>query len=213
MPPLKTLTKNSTVPDVIGGALWADTVNKKVYLFGGEFDLNVHAPPSLFSLFAYDALYDFWEDLGRPDIALDSPSFGGNVAVPEHGLGFFYGGWLNNATVPGWSGTPLATDTLVVYDMDQDTWKNKTGPDNTGRAEGVMVYIPAGDNGFLVYLGGLQDQFGNGTIEGQPMDQIFLYDFVAEKWYSQTASGFIPDERRRFCGGAAWADDFSSYNM
>jgi hypothetical protein len=33
------------------------------------------------------------------------------------------------------------------------------------------------------------------------------------KWYNQTATGDIPETRRKFCGGATWADDQSSYNV
>ncbi|KAJ2891489.1 hypothetical protein MKZ38_000322 [Zalerion maritima] len=213
LPPLELLSKNSTIPNVIGGALWGDTVNKRVYAFGGELDLTTDAPPTGFSLYAYDALEDRWDELDRPDIYLNSPSFGGSVAVPEQGLGFYYGGWLGNATVPEWSGPSVVSDSLIVYDMDEGTWKNKTGPDSVGRAEGVLTYIPAGDHGFLVYFGGIMDPYGNGSVAAQPMNEIWLYDFVAEKWYSQTATGEVPDNRRRFCAGAAWAEDHSSYNI
>lgn len=33
------------------------------------------------------------------------------------------------------------------------------------------------------------------------------------KWYVQTATGNIPGNRRKFCAGATWADDQSSYNI
>jgi hypothetical protein len=43
---------------------------------------------------------------------------------------------------------------------------------------------------------------------------IYLYDIANDVWYKQTAGGReIPEDRRRFCAGAAWADDRSSYNM
>lgn len=54
--------------------------------------------------------------------------------------------------------------------MIKNTWTNTTGPDSIGRAEGVMLYIPASDGGMLLYLGGVQDSFGNGTYLPQPMD-------------------------------------------
>jgi hypothetical protein len=75
-----------------------------------------------------------------------------------------------------------------------------------------MVFIPAGDAGFLVYFGGSRD-LGNGTMIPQPLDTIFLYDLANAKWYSQKATGRIPEDRKRFCGGATWTDDQSSYNM
>ncbi|KAJ3959052.1 hypothetical protein N0V92_004341 [Colletotrichum tropicale] len=104
-------------------------------------------------------------------------------------------------------------DRLIKYDMDKNSWNSVAGPDNVGRAEGVMVFIPIGDAGMLVYFGGSQDLDGNGTLTPQPMDEIFLYDVANTKWYTQKTSGRTPEIRRRFCGGATWAQDQSSYNM
>lgn len=33
------------------------------------------------------------------------------------------------------------------------------------------------------------------------------------KWYTQTTTGQVPANRRKFCAGATWADDQSSYNI
>jgi hypothetical protein len=38
---------------------------------------------------------------------------------------------------------------------------------------------------------------------------IFLYDIANSKWYTQEASGDVPEERSRFCAGAAWSNDES----
>jgi len=45
------------------------------------------------------------------------------------------------------------------------------------------------------------------------MSIIYVYDIQSSRWYTQTATGGVPLARRRFCGGAAWAADKSSYNM
>jgi hypothetical protein len=45
------------------------------------------------------------------------------------------------------------------------------------------------------------------------MDTIYIYDLASSKWYTQTASGDVPENRRKFCAGATWAKDHSSYNM
>lgn len=96
--------------------------------------------------------------------------------------------------------------------MDTNSWSNDTGPDDIGRAEGVMVHIPAGDGGMLVYLGGIRAT-DDGGWEGQPMEQIILYDVLSGKSYFQNATGDVPEPRRRFCAGATWVEDQSSYNM
>jgi hypothetical protein len=48
------LSKNASIPDVSGGIIWADDVNKRFYLFGGEYS---GAAPNSPSLMSYDALY------------------------------------------------------------------------------------------------------------------------------------------------------------
>jgi hypothetical protein len=103
---------------------------------------------------------------------------------------------------------------MLKYDMDKQSWTNVTGPpDNTPRAEGVMVYLPNSDSGMLVHFGGVTVDNTNGSFQAAPMEKINLYDIKSGKWYQQTASGQVPPTRRRFCAGAAWAADQSSYNM
>ncbi|KAM0286226.1 hypothetical protein ACHAQH_000953 [Verticillium albo-atrum] len=206
------LSKNATIPSVHGGALWGDDVNKKIYLFGGEY---LQDEPSHYELFAYDVLNDHWDAYGPPlSRDIQSTSYGAGVAVSSRGEGYYFGGWMSNTSVPGWGdGPPLATTGLVKYSMDSNEWTNVTGPDSTPRAEGAMVYIPAGDAGMLVYLGGVQDLYQNGTATAQPMDEVFLYDVLSGKWYTQETTGATPEKRRRFCAGVTWADDQSSYNI
>src|SRR5262249_37502084 len=136
------LTKNASIPNVNGGILWADNVNKRFFLFGGEYFQGSQPPPN-FALYSYDALYDRWDSFGRPNIALDSVSYGAGVGISERGEGYYYGGWLSNGSVPGWTGPRVATSSMVKYEMDSNTWSNLTGPDGRRRAEGAMVYIPA----------------------------------------------------------------------
>lgn len=76
-----------------------------------------------------------------------------------------------------------------------------------------MNYIPASDGGMLVYFGGIRDLYGNGTVVGQEMDEIFLYDILSGRWYTQKTTGTTPPMRRSFCSGVTWPDDQSSYNI
>lgn len=147
------LSKSSEVPSLQGGVLWADPVNKLFYLYGGEY---FQTSPRPFSLWAYDIIYDQWNETftARPDI--QRASFGAGAVAEGDALGFYYGGWLSNNSVPGWEGEPKALDHLLTYDMIANKWTNTSGPDSIARAEGVMLYIPASDRGMLVYFGGIQ---------------------------------------------------------
>lgn len=201
-------TKGSYVPDVSGGILWADDVNKIFYQYGGEFS----GAAQTFQLWAYDAAYNTWNVSEPSGSTPQRTSWGAGVAVNQTGTGYYYGGWQSNTATPGWSGAPQMSNSLVTYDMIGNDLTPNSGPDSLGRAEGVMVFLPASDGGLLIYFGGLVDS-GNGTAVASNMSNIFIFDIASSKWYNQTANGDVPANRRRFCAGAAWPDDQSSYNI
>ncbi|TLS30778.1 hypothetical protein PpBr36_03557 [Pyricularia pennisetigena] len=207
------LSKNESIPQVTGGVLWADDVNKRLYLYGGAIN-DASERLNAFELWSYDVIYDKWDSFGPSRIGIQRLAYGAGVGVSRTGKGYYYGGWMSNATTPGWNGLPAATSYLVTYDYDSNSWSNDTGPDDIPRAEGSMVFIPAADGGMLVYLGGITDLSGNGTaIQGQSLAKIMLLDVINAKWYIQDASGDVPDMRRRFCMDVTWTADRSSYNI
>lgn len=208
------LTKNATVPSVSGGILWTDEINRRFYLFGGEHSQQPTAPPSVpsFVLWSYDVINDRWDSLGPPGRAdVGGVAYGAGATISERGEGFYYGGWKSNTSMAGWSGPPVLTTGMVKYTMESNDWRNDAGPDAVGRAEGAMVFLPISDGGMLVYVGGVRQ--GNGSVVGQSMEEVFLYDVLSSKWHKQNATGQIPQMRRRFCAGATWALDQSSYNI
>ena len=209
------LTKPATVPSVNGGTLWADTVNKIWYLYGGQYNT---APPDTFTLWAYDTLYNTWNSSSATSSdgsQVNRVSYGAAAVDDSRGIGYYFGGWLSNASVSGFGTRSLMTSNLLAYDMNSSTFTNGSGPSTTDAfAEGVMSFIPASDGGMLVYFGGIKQPVGggNGSWTALSMDQIYLFDLANAKWYVQQATGRVPESRRRFCGGATWAQDQSSYN-
>ena len=156
------LSKNNTVPDLAGGILWTDDVNKIFYLYGGE---SATAPQS-FSLWGYDTVLNQWNKSTSPSTDIGRVAWGAGTTVGARAEGYYYGGYLNNQTTPAWSGPQIATSNLVKYDMIRNVWTNNTGPDAIGRAEGVMVTVPASRQGLLVYFGGATFPYGNATVVG-----------------------------------------------
>ncbi|KAH7629335.1 hypothetical protein B0T09DRAFT_154672 [Sordaria sp. MPI-SDFR-AT-0083] len=204
------LSKNATIPSVSFGILWEDSVNKWLYSYGGESQSSARN----FILYGYDILNNYWTSFGPPSSSgtITPLSHGGGVSISERGEAFYYGGWFSENSVPEWSGTRRASDRLIKYDMDKREFSNLTGPDSIRRAEGTMIYLPISDGGMLAYFGGVRDN-GNGTASPQPLDTIYMYDLANTKWYTQKTSGRAPEDRRLFCGGAAVAQDQSSYNI
>ncbi|KAH7316561.1 hypothetical protein B0I35DRAFT_451549 [Stachybotrys elegans] len=206
------LSKNDSIPTVHGGVLWPDEVNKRFYVYGGEWYGGLAAEP--YHLLSYDIINNQWDDFGRPDV---SPSplvagYGAGVGVSETGMGYYYGGWISNASMSGWTQTRAMSNNFYSFDYDSGQFLQASSPDQTPRAEGAMVWIPAGDSpGMLVYLGGIQNL--NGTSSPQPLDQVFVYDTNGDQWSTQEATGVIPQNRRQFCTDVAWAPDKSSFNI
>lgn len=149
-------------------------------------------------------------DLGN---ATGSGAWGGSVGISELGRGYVLGGWKSSASMPGFGGAPTATSYLLQYDMSTGDWQNRTGPNDVSKAEGTLQYLLVGNAGLLVYFGGGVVNSANGTFDELPMSTIYLYDIKSAQWYEQTATGDIPASRRRFCAGAAWTEDRTSYNV
>ncbi|KAF3920825.1 hypothetical protein ABW20_dc0110409 [Dactylellina cionopaga] len=214
MPPLVTnLSKPATVPSLTGAALWADETNQKLYLYGGKFTIGQTVP---FQLWIYDALYDNWYPANSSSSNLDVSRIynGASTVAEDQALGFYLGGWIGEDSEYGWQGDDVAVSNLLIYDMLENAWRNISGPDNTPRAEGVMLYLPIGDNGMLVAFGGISIPNGDPrNITGIPMSEISLYDIGGNNWYTQTARGQVPQSRRLFCAGMASAEDGSSHNI
>ncbi|GKU21743.1 unnamed protein product [Fusarium langsethiae] len=168
-----TLSKNDSIPSVNGGMLWGDQVNKRFYVYGGEWNEGFAQEP--YSLLSYDIIYDKWDDFGSPDIAPPPKiaSYGAGVGVSETGMGYYLGGWVSKASMSGWSGERTMTSNFYTYSYDSGDFKQAASPDKYPRAEGGMVSIPAGDSlGMLVYLGGIVDPYENGTEAPQPFGEV-----------------------------------------
>jgi hypothetical protein len=105
-----------------------------------------------------------WNESDADVSSMSRVAYGAGTTVEQRAEGYYFGGWLNSDTVPGWDGPPIATSSLIKYDYESNTFTNNTGPsDGLGRAEGVLVFLPASDNGLLVYFGGVTDPYQNGT--------------------------------------------------
>lgn len=142
--------------------LWSDTTNKMFYLFGGEYD-EVKDVQTFTSLWFFDVIYNTWNRTTPSETqnGISWPAFGAGV-VTEAGTAYYYGGYLSNKTTPRWGGDPLMLSSLISFDMNTQTWSNRSY-DDTQRAGGILQYIPASSKGMLVYFGGLETDT-NGAV-------------------------------------------------
>ncbi|KAF2448473.1 hypothetical protein P171DRAFT_481540 [Karstenula rhodostoma CBS 690.94] len=207
------LTKDATIPSVSGGTLWPDPPNHLFYLFGGAHASPAAARAASPHLYFYDTIYNTWNrsasDASQARIAW--PAFGAG-AVTDTGVAYYYGGYLTERSDAGWRGDDLMLNGLLSYDMGTRRWGNSTW-DQTRRAEGSLLYVPASEGGMLVYFGGVEMERVGGEVVYANMRQIHLFDLANSRWYTQTATGDVPKARRGFCAGVVWAKDYSSYNI
>jgi hypothetical protein len=77
-PTYANLTKPNFVPSTVGGTLWPDTVNKVIYLWGGEYNWTT-SPPASQLLWYYDVLYNTWNQTSSPVMGIQSTSFGASA--------------------------------------------------------------------------------------------------------------------------------------
>ncbi|KAH7191144.1 hypothetical protein BFJ63_vAg17754 [Fusarium oxysporum f. sp. narcissi] len=91
MPPFyANLLKNDTIPSVNGGILWEDSINKRLSLYGGEYQST--RPPSTSNLYSYDVLYNEWVSFGPITQEVQAASYGAGVSIPSRGEAYYYGG-------------------------------------------------------------------------------------------------------------------------
>lgn len=101
------------------------------------------------------------------------------------------------------------------------------------RAGASMVFLPVGDKGILVVLGGVsvfdpvwmvgfgvRDKYDTNALKTQAaasqklLHTIDIYDIAAQKWYSQNTTGSVPTQPiSAACAVAATAGDKSSHNI
>lgn len=144
--------------------LWPDSTNKLFYLYGGEYNEVTDVQFFDTSMWYFDVIYNTWNQTSPSETqaSISWPAFGSG-AVSEVGTAYYYGGYLNNKTVPRWGNTkPLMLNSLTSYDMNTRIWSNRTY-DATPRAEGTLHFLPVSGAGILVYFGGLQTDSNGGV--------------------------------------------------
>jgi hypothetical protein len=178
MPVLRTnLSKPAEVPSVIGGILWADGANGRLFQYGGEYPDSGTVPELSFQLWTYDTYFDKWSTRDPTDRSITRLSFGAGTSVEHLGMGYYLGGYQSDRSNVNWQGGRKAMNRLLEYNMEEDTWANRTGPtDGKGRAEGTLHYVPFGDKGMLLNFGGVRTGMEDGAKEEfLPMDTIGMF--------------------------------------
>ena len=188
--PVKALALNTE-------ALWFDEKQNSIYCFGGDNSYRVITPSESIWAFTPDGkgAGNWKEVLGLTGAKPFPPGIlrrsSGCVASDE-GNGYYLGGWVDKATSPlGTMKRPELVAGLLTFNFTDLTITNRS---DGFYINGKIINVPYyGTSGIWIHL-------GNGTWpQLLSFNNITIYDKSKQKWYSQLASGAIPDPRTNFC--------------
>ncbi|KAK1752104.1 hypothetical protein QBC47DRAFT_433058 [Echria macrotheca] len=238
-----TAAKN-LAPNYLDGAMLGN--DDEWFLYGGMLrQTKEFSEPSETNVLAYQKYqYGVQKDGFLPGFVYDDLpkgmtrylAYGGAAAAPSENKAWYFSGMH----APGWgpiyepganaSLTAInVSSTLITLDMttqQQESWKNETLPSDTpGRANPELVWVPVGEQGILVAIGGVifpdfTGFTGKSSNEAESkatspsfMSTIDVYDVASGKWYRQPTSGGSPGQLTRGCAVVAPAQDSSSFNI
>jgi hypothetical protein len=223
-------------PSLIGGAMFQGSNNDdRVFTYGGSFfNLNStfgNPPPDpvTYSLWSYSRGSNQWDQFDISSSSTIRPSEGAYASAPDQGLGFWYGGQVNNGSDSGSTGLGngvIPVQGLMVINMTASVAKarNISATDlSSGNVGGSLTYLQnVADNGILVAMGGLKKGAGavtqgNGTLVTFESVDVFdiasIYNNGNGAWYTQKTTGTTPEPRSDYCTIGISAPDNSSHNI
>lgn len=163
----------------------------------------------------------------------DHVAFGSYASVPARGLGFYFSGMTSflgdelwyNAAQGGPHSVNTTSNQFVRVDMDasnpsssiQANFTNSSLPlEVLARAEGALIWLPYGEDGVLLALGGTQTPYElwmdqPTSQDNDFMDTVALYDINQDQWHLQQTNGGkngqTPGQRAAFCAVTTASQD------
>ncbi|KAE8163035.1 hypothetical protein BDV40DRAFT_264045 [Aspergillus tamarii] len=202
---------DSKVPKMKGQALWSDKDNTTLFTYGGNY-LDVTSVDQ--GLWTYTIADRSWK-LQQTSIQPVRLQGGAYANVPEIQAAYWVGGFQNRDT------TPAITDSTVGYATGMIQFNTTTGTLTqldapfTPVQQGALVYLPAGEMGVLVFVGGevpsIKDGI-NATLTPNQWNYVWVYDIAENKWYNQTTTGSVAS-RTQFCAVVEQDPSTSSYQI
>ncbi|KAK5624900.1 hypothetical protein RRF57_000616 [Xylaria bambusicola] len=233
---------NNFAPNYYDGAMLANKL--EFFLYGGLMrQTDVYQPPEANDTLVYQVHNGLDKEGWNPGFLAAKLSenvtryvtYGGAASAPSENKAWYFGGSRAQSGGPIYQ--PTSNDTtnplnvsnyLITLDFNvqqSEFWTNKTLPPGTdSRANPSVVWVPVGEQGILVVVGGvLYPSYSTGNLESlneaqserdspRYMANIDIYDIASTQWYQQPTTG-APPALAKGCAVAATAQDQSSYNI
>ncbi|KAH6685748.1 hypothetical protein F5X68DRAFT_16791 [Plectosphaerella plurivora] len=234
---------NNFAPNYVDGAMLAN--DAQLTLYGGLLRMTENYPPPhqddvlTYRKFSYgtdrESFQSSFVQERLPDGLTRYVSSGGAVNAPSELKSWYFGG----LRAAGWgeiartrSNTTYnaanISDTFITLDTTtqrRPVWTNTTlPPDVKSRANPEVVWVPVGEQGILVVIGGVtypewtnsKRKSENPAQSKEESDEfmrvIDIYDVASGEWYKQPTEN-APTARTRACAVLAPSNDFSSFNI
>ena len=207
-------------------SLWWSEKNNMIYCFGGERrPFGPTLPESIWGFKPDGQGGGGWTEQVGPNTAIPFPPqiirpADGASAFDDDGA-YYVGGFASqgttNAVNLGW-GITRPVPGLLTFDFSSQTLTNSSNDggyfsslyreDQSLRSGSLLNVPPFGNKGILLAIGG-------GDVIGRQSDfnNVTVFDKDGQNWYSQTASGDIPDPKMLFCAVGAQGGDNSTYEV
>ncbi|KAE8313114.1 hypothetical protein BDV41DRAFT_564630 [Aspergillus transmontanensis] len=189
----------------------SDKANTTLFTYGGNY-LDVTSVDQ--GLWTYTIADGSWK-LQQTSIKPVRLQGGAYVDAPQIQAAYWVGGFQNRDT------TPAITDSTVDYATGMIQFNTTTGTFTqldapfTPVQQGALVYLPIGEKGVLVFVGGEVPSIQNGinaTLTPNQWNYAWVYDIAGNKWYNQTTTGNVAS-RTQFCAVVEQDLSTSSYQI
>ncbi|CAG8021748.1 unnamed protein product [Penicillium salamii] len=206
------MTKIDTdVPKIKDMALWSKADNTTLYQYGGRFLENITNENTIWTYTVGDKKWDKQDGTIQPTRL----EYGVYTNAPQIQAGYWIGGYRASGT------TTTITDStreyatgLIQLNTTTGIYTSLDGPYEAVE-EGSLSYVPVGDMGILVYIGGdvpsIKDGI-NATMTSNSWNHVQVYDIAGAKWYNQSTTGTVTS-RTQFCASVQHDDSSSSYQI
>ncbi|RAK80039.1 uncharacterized protein BO72DRAFT_27003 [Aspergillus fijiensis CBS 313.89] len=202
---------DAQIPVLKDQALWSSRDNSSLFLYGGRRASNISLDEKVWKYEVQGGKWEVQETSAVP-VRYDG---GVNVNVPELQSAYWLGGYQDSST------TTAITDSRRMYATSMVEFNTTTGEiaeiesPVTPVQDGALVYIPVGEKGLLVFLGGETPSMVNGTNATMAVNSwnyVQVYDIASGSWYNQSTSGSVAS-RTQFCATVQHDLSSASYQI
>lgn len=188
---------DSKIPKIKDQAMWSNKGNTTLFTYGGRGVDNTTVDQGLWTYTIADGSWQLQQTSIKP-VRLQGGAY---VDAPQIQAAYWVGGYQDSDT------TPAITDKTVDYATGMIQFNTTTGTFTqldapfTPVQQGALVYLPVGEKGILVFVGGEVPSIQKGinaTLTPNQWNHALVYDIAGDKWYSQTMAGSVAS-RTQFC--------------